>query len=299
SNLHIVEANPAAIRALGISAQGSDLTAEIAPEERRPFEEMLQRVRDQGKAPAVMVHLGQARESWLIRASMMTSGPGPMYMLQFSPVAGMQQHTTADASFSLDELMSRVPDAFVVLDARGTVLHANRAFLDLVQVASESSAIGQRLGRWLWRPGADLTVLLANIQRHGLVRLFSTTIHGELGSDTEVELSASGNRDQESQHIAVILRDVSRRLVVDNKDQGLGALLGPLTERIGNSSLRQLVQDTVGIVERHYIESALQLTSGNRTAAAELLGLSRQSLYAKLNRYDFDGDTAGTADNNA
>ena len=43
------------------------------------------------------------------------------------------------------------------------------------------------------------------------------------------------------------------------------------------------------IVEQHYIEAALELTRGNRTAAAELLGLSRQSLYAKLNRYGLDG----------
>ncbi|MCU0840036.1 MAG: hypothetical protein MUE49_15155, partial [Rhodospirillales bacterium] len=46
----------------------------------------------------------------------------------------------------------------------------------------------------------------------------------------------------------------------------------------------------VGVVERHYIEAALQLTRGNRTLTAELLGLSRQSLYAKLDRYGLDGD---------
>ena len=49
------------------------------------------------------------------------------------------------------------------------------------------------------------------------------------------------------------------------------------------------MQDTTSAVERHYIDAALELTGGNRTAAAELLGLSRQSLYAKLNRYGPDG----------
>jgi DNA-binding NtrC family response regulator len=38
-------------------------------------------------------------------------------------------------------------------------------------------------------------------------------------------------------------------------------------------------------VEQAYIKAALELTAGNRTAAAQLLGVSRQSLYAKLNRY--------------
>jgi DNA-binding NtrC family response regulator len=44
-------------------------------------------------------------------------------------------------------------------------------------------------------------------------------------------------------------------------------------------------------VERHYVSSALKLANDNRTVAAELLGLSRQSLYAKLNRYGLTNDT--------
>ena len=64
--------------------------------------------------------------------------------------------------------------------------------------------------------------------------------------------------------------------------------LGSMSEQIGKSSLRQLVKNTVGVVEQHYVKQALELAGGNRTATAELLGLSRQSLYAKLNRYGLD-----------
>ena len=39
------------------------------------------------------------------------------------------------------------------------------------------------------------------------------------------------------------------------------------------------------------LSRALDLTGGNRTATAELLGLSRQSLYVKLDRYGLDGDS--------
>ena len=45
------------------------------------------------------------------------------------------------------------------------------------------------------------------------------------------------------------------------------------------------VGPTTELVERHFIEAALDLTRDNRTAAAELLGLSRQSLYLKLRRH--------------
>jgi DNA-binding NtrC family response regulator len=46
------------------------------------------------------------------------------------------------------------------------------------------------------------------------------------------------------------------------------------------------------------IEAALELTHNNRASAAEMLGLSRHSLYVKLRRFgissetDFDTDTS-------
>jgi DNA-binding NtrC family response regulator len=39
------------------------------------------------------------------------------------------------------------------------------------------------------------------------------------------------------------------------------------------------------VIERLCIEAALELTNDNRATAAEMLGLSRQSLYVKLRRY--------------
>jgi DNA-binding NtrC family response regulator len=44
------------------------------------------------------------------------------------------------------------------------------------------------------------------------------------------------------------------------------------------------------------IEAALQMTHGNRASAAQLLGLSRQSLYVKLNRFGMGGQGGGDTD---
>jgi len=49
--------------------------------------------------------------------------------------------------------------------------------------------------------------------------------------------------------------------------------------------LKELVRETADVIERLCISAALKLTGDNRATAAELLGLSRQSLYAKLRRY--------------
>lgn len=300
SNLRIVEANPAAMNALGLGTQppeaavGRELLAEVAPQERESFEAMLTRVRDQRTAPGILVHLGRDQQPWLVRASLMKSEPGLVFLLQLLPAGAAHPGSAAREAVSIEDLIERGPDGFVVLDQDGVILRANPAFLDLAQIGSERTVLGERLGRWLGRPGADLTVLLANVRRHGVVRLFSTMIHGELGTDTEVEISAAGSAPSGRQHVGMLMRDVSRKLRPPSDGSHLGAVLGSLTEQIGKTSLRKLVQDTVGVVERHYIEAALELTGGNRTAAAEILGLSRQSLYAKLDRYDLAANDAET-----
>jgi transcriptional regulator PpsR len=302
SDLRIVEANPAAIAALGLVPvpagrnEGWSLLGEVSPDEHDRLQEALLRVRSHGKAPGLLLHLGMTREPWLVRASLVRAEGGPLFLLQLGVVGAFPTGSGETPDSQVERLIERSPDAFCVLDAAGVVLRANRAFLDLVQATAEANVVGERLGRWLARPGADLTVLLASVQRHGVVRLFGTTLHSELGSDTEVEMSAVGNEDHAPTRIGVLIRDVGRRLTpTPAAEQRLGAVVGALTEQVGRSSLRALVRETVGAVERHYIDAALELTGGNRTAAAELLGLSRQSLYSKLDRYGIEGDSRAVA----
>ena len=286
--LQIMEANPAAIRGLGL-ARGRDILPEMAAEEREPFQAMLQRVRQAGRAPGVMLHLGPDRAAWLVRASLMTSEPGQMFLVQLAPAGAPQSAVRPNEQTSLDEFADRLPDAVVIIDRDGVIRRANRAFLDLVQVGGEGALLGERLGRWLSRPGADLSVLLANLNRHGSVRLFATGIQGELGGETEVEISAVGNTQTRPTIIALLLRDVGRRLPANEDTTSLQAALAAIIEQTGKTSLRTLVRDAVGLVERHYIGAALDLSGGNRTAAAELLGMSRQGFYKKLAQYEIDG----------
>jgi transcriptional regulator PpsR len=286
--LRIMEANPAAIRALGLG-RGRDLLPEMAAEEREPFQAMLQRVRQAGRAPGVLLHLGAERSGWLVRASLMTSEPGPIFLMQLTP-AGSNQAADRDAGAAgLDAFIDRLPDAVVVIDRDGTVRRANRAFQDLAQVGGEGALLGEPLGRWLSRPGADLGVLLANLNRHGSVRLFATAVQGELGGETEVEISAVGNSPSRPNQIVLLLRDVGRRMAGSETGGNLQAAVAAVIGQSGNASLRSLVRDTVGLVERHYIEAALELSHGNRTAAAEILGMRRQGFYKKLAQYEMDG----------
>ena len=219
----------------------------------------------------------------------MTSEPGPLFLVQLASADAPQLPIRRNDQTSLDDFIDRMPDAFVVIDRDGFVRRVNRAFLDLVQAGGEGAVLGERLARWLSRPGADLTVLLANLNRHGSVRLFATGIQGELGGETAVEISAAGNTATRPNYVALLVRDVGRRLPANEDSPSLQAALGAIIEETGKTPLRNLVRDTVGLVERHYIGAALTLSDGNRTAAAELLGMSRQGFYKKLAQYEIDG----------
>ncbi len=295
SDLGIVELNPAAAKALGISQPKTKAIGNLpfpqllVEQDREAFEGMIRRIRERGKAPALLLRLGDEKVPWMVRASLVTSVTEEVFLVQLAPSAAAMQPMDSGEPLRIEDLVENGPDGFVVIDNQGVVLRANRTFVELVQMGNESGVVGEPLSRWLGRPGADLTVLLANVTRLGSVRLFSTTLRGEFGTEVEAEISASGKSGRDAGRIAVFLRDVSRRLPgPGERTADLGGLLDSLTRQIGKTTLRKLVEDTVGIVERRYIEAALELTGGNRTAAAELLGLSRQSLYAKLNRYGLD-----------
>jgi transcriptional regulator PpsR len=288
-SLRIAELNLAATRALGL-AQGHEIIAHVAPGDQEKLLLMLGRVRDHGRAPGIIVRLGTGRASWSVRASLLTAEPGSSFLLQFEAVRPRAAPAAEAGGSPLAGLIERLPDGFVVLDQQGIVRRANRAFLDLTQTAVEASVIGKRLSHWLAVPGSD-AALLATVGRHHAVRQFPATLEGELGTEVAVEITAVGDRDAAPTQYGLMLRDVSRGQPKESHGNSLGTALGVVSEGLGSASMPDLVRDTVEAVERHCIAEALGRVRGNRSAAAELLGVSRQSLYAKLNRYGLDGET--------
>jgi transcriptional regulator PpsR len=284
--LRVVEANPAAIRTLGVGSD-NDLLSQMLPAQREAFRAMLQRVREQGKAPGIVMHLGQDRHAWLVRASLVAAEPGAVFVLQLSE-AGMAPRVIEPApttKVDFEEIVDRLPHGHVVLDAQGKVLSANRAFLEMVGLMEDASAVGAPIARWLGRSEAEASILLGTAESLGAVTEFPSTIRGNEGRVSDVAISVVRNADAASNTVrfGVLLRPV---------DTTRPAAVPPL----GRVSLREIIQTTVASVERRCIEAALEQAGGNRTIAAQMLGLSRQALYLKLNRYtqgeEVDGEPA-------
>jgi transcriptional regulator PpsR len=284
----LIEANAAAMAAFGLRntpGKSQPFVDNLRRSDRSAFETMMAVVRAESTAPGILVHLGPGGAPWFVRATLTTAANEPVLLLRLSR-AGSALPVEAEEPLALSTLLQRWPHAFTIVDPDGRIVDVNDAFLDLVQLGSATAARDESLGRWLAQPGANIHVLLSQVERHGTVRAFPTVLHGEVGLDTPVEVSiALASNDDEPRRYGVMLCDISRRLSVPTAE--VDELVTLLSEALGRRSLKQMTQDAVEKLERHYVRSALNMTDGNRTAAAQLLGLSRQSLYAKLARYGF------------
>lgn len=289
ANQKILEANPVAEKLLGDQGKrvvGRPLADAFAKQSAASVHDFLAEVRAAGRAEDIQAKLPDSRRL-AVRAALLRQESGSLLLVRLHPV----DRTEADSSLSetkrqLASIVESAPDGIVVTGQDGRVVSANAAFLELAQLAGEDEAKGESLDQWLGRPGVDLNVLIANVRQHGSVRLFSTSVQGNYGTVTEVEISAVAIRSEDRLRFGFVIRDVGPRLATDNQTmQALPRSVEQLKDLVGRVPLKELVRESTDLIEKLCIEAALDLTDDNRASAAELLGLSRQSLYVKLRRY--------------
>lgn len=286
--MRVVDASGAAARVFDVPTEkliGKQFPLGLAHESVRPMEDLLSSARTTGHAGDIKILLSQGRGETLASASCFRQENLTLLLIRLSRFTAHAELPASNRA-KLLEMVDRAPDAFVITDDEGDITVANRAFLDLAQLASEEQAKGRSLGNWVGRPGADLNVFISTIKKHGVVRLAASSVRGEHGLGTEIELSAVSLPGDDMAGIGFVLRDVGRRVAtVPHGARDLTKAVEELTGLVGRVSLPTLVRDTTDLVERHFIEAALELTGDNRTTAAEVLGLSRQTLYVKLRRH--------------
>lgn len=252
--------------------------------------------------PAVLSHSGCAVILQLARVAKENATQVLIRMVPVQPVSSVP--TVPGTKVVLLRMVENMPDAFVVTDAEGNVITVNAAFLEMVHLRHEDELVGQPLDRWVGATGVDMDVVAANLRSHGVVRFFSTTVHGEQGVAAQVEISAVAVPGGGQPDLGFAIRNVGARVTMGPQasqvqsdpalppGKQLSRSVEQLTELIGRVSLKDLVRESTEVIERLAIEAALELTNDNRASAAEMLGMSRQSLYVKLRRYDIGDLTA-------
>jgi len=290
----VVEANPAARGLFGDKLQqasGQALADIFTADTLESVQAHLGAIRADGRPEEFSARLVSTGADVVVAASLFRQENATLFLVRIA-AAPADPASVPDVKRKLLKLVESAPDGFVVTDSAGNILTANGAFLEMAGLADEDMARGESLDRWVGNSGVELDVLITNLRQRGSVRFFSTTVRNESAAVAQVEISAVaiGNGGQPSFGFAI--RNVGPRLQVDARQASpMPRSIEQLTELIGRVPLKDLVRESTDVIEKLCIEAALELTGDNRASAAEMLGLSRQSLYVKLRRYGL-GDLA-------
>lgn len=214
---------------------------------------------------------------------------GDRFMLCRLVALDKEAQEGAEVAQSLAALFAATSDAVVLTDSKGIVREANEAFLILADAAQLRDVRGKSLGEFLVRGSIDLKLILDASARTGRMRSYSTQLSSVTGTRASVEISAARLMQRGGDlGYGFIIRDTTTSEALE-PDAGLMPVsdeaMKNVMDLVGTASLKELVSATSDVVEKLCIETAVQLTGNNRVAAAEMLGLSRQSLYVKLRKH--------------
>lgn len=234
--------------------------------------------------PVTSLVTGRGREvtmdSWLVRSG------GQSLVLSYMNADAGAGTEAAGLSDNLTSLFDEGADAIVFTDGRSVITSCNASFLNLCDIAAETEAVGRPVADFLDRGAVDVKMLTDNLSPEGHVRAYTSNIRTNYGATVPVNVSMTRLKGKPAGFAMVF------RL---NRSIGMGGAPDPATvpkdasqniiRLVGSSPLKEIVAGTTDVIEKICIETAIEMTNNNRVAAAEMLGLSRQSLYVKLRKY--------------
>ena len=264
---------------------GAAVAQEFDGRRRGEFIEALVAVASADAAAPLEVTARRSQRRVLV-APRLFRAAGERFLLCLIDVADRKSGAGDELAENLQRLYHEGADGIVFADGEGVIRAANEAFLNLTDASGIAAVRGRSIADYLVRGQVDLRVLLDNVKRTGQLRLYATRLTTDFSGQIAVELSASWLNDRPNPVLVMVVRDASRADALRRAGNGIpedGAR--SVMELVGSSTLKDIVAQTTDVIEKMCIETALELTRNNRVAAADMLGLSRQSLYVKLRKY--------------
>jgi len=288
SSGRISDLNPAAALLMGGTRPeliGTAVAQEFDGRRRGEFLETLANIAATDATTPVEVTARRSQRRVLVTPKLFRAAGERILLCLIDPAEKASQ-ATDELGENLQRLYHEGVDAIVFADADGVIRATNEAFLNLTDASGIAAVRGRSLADYLVRGQVDLRVLLDNVKRTGQIRLYATRLTTDFSGQIAVELSASWLNDRPNPVLVLVVRDASRAETLRRANGGLpdeGSR--SVMELVGSSTLKDIVAETTDVIEKMCIETALELTRNNRVAAADMLGLSRQSLYVKLRKY--------------
>jgi transcriptional regulator PpsR len=295
----VAECNPAAAALLNRplrklqSANINDVFEEVDGEK---IKVALYGLQTAGRAEDIVLSPTADNQQAVLSFSMFRQENATYYLLRMTAHAvGTSAVVMPKAQSRVVQVINSMPDGFVVADQDMKVLTANAAFLELAQLGSEDQARGVHLDRWIGRQGFDVDSIMSRLRDAGSIRSYRTIMRGQYGAVEDVEISGVFVAEGDTPCFGLSLHYPSRSKPASEtrsiQDHALLRTGDDFTRLVGKLPLKDLVRESTDIIEKLCIEAALRMNGDNRAGAAEMLGLSRQSLYVKLHRYGIDTQT--------
>ena len=211
---------------------------------------------------------------------------GELFMLcRLLPVDG-QEFSSPNLAHTLTALFASTSDAIVLTDSKGVIRDANDAFLIMADATQLRDVKDESLAEFLVRGSIDLRLILESASTKERLRSYSAQFKSVVGTRANVDISATALRAGAGDGgFGLIIRAVSIAETPEPDAVVSEDAMRNVMDLVGTASLKELVSATSDVVEKMCMETAIQLTGNNRMAAAEMLGLSRQSFYVKLRKH--------------
>ncbi len=201
---------------------------------------------------------------------------------RLTPARRMDQHDHVEQSLTANvdaQALEAMPEALVLTSPDLTILAANTLFLTLANQPDGQSVVGQPISRFL----GPIALEEHDIHDRGNVREYITVL--DAGSaNIDVTVSAVATAKESGAWFGFCVRPLAPAADA-GRHHPLVRSVEQLTELVGRVPLKEIVRESTDLIERLCIEAALNYTADNRASAADILGLSRQSLYSKLHRH--------------
>lgn len=191
----------------------------------------------------------------------------------------------------LTEFVERSPDAIVIADSAGRVLMNNPAFAQLCRdsgglPSDMVTPVGQTLVALLGDTDGRVASALAEARGRGIAELRAAVAGMHAGRQLDVELSAALLAEGDQECIGLTLRRVDGRLASLPPQIGeLAGALDRLAAQVGIASLPELLQEATDLAERHLLEATMNRAQGDGMQAAQLLGISAESLWLRMRHH--------------
>jgi transcriptional regulator PpsR len=286
----VAEANAAALAVLKKPVKrviGGSFAELFDPSSEDQVRTYLAGITISGQAQDLVVRLPGENQQTVMSGTLFRQDSSSFVLTRLSPLTGGSDAVIVPKSQSkVVKIIEEMPDGFVVCGMDKRVLSANAAFLDMAQLGSVEQAKGEPLERWLGRPDVDMDMMVKAMNEGGAIRQYATIIRGQFGTVEDVEVSGVAVPEGKQPCLGFVIRRLNSKGEAGTRsDMVLSRSIDDMTKLIGKVPLKDLVRETTDIIERLCIEAALRMNQNNRAGAADMLGLSRQSLYAKLHRY--------------